>query len=95
MLSSKIRRHVKVGGMPRRQMTLEEAFGEAVREARARIDLSQEALADEARRHRTYLSRVERGLSSPSLKTIALLADVLGTTPADLVSRAQEIRSQR
>ena len=72
---------------------MEEAFGEAVREARSKIDLSQEALADEAGRHRTYLSRVERGLSSPSLKTIALIADVLRTTPSELVKRAEELAS--
>ena len=77
--------------MPRRRMTLEEAFGEAVREARGKKQLSQDALAHEAGRHRTYLSDVERGLSSPSLKTVALLAKVLGTTPSALVKRAEEL----
>jgi transcriptional regulator with XRE-family HTH domain len=77
--------------MPRRRMTLEEAFGEAVREARGKKQLSQDALAHEAGRHRTYLSDVERGLSSPSLKTVALLAKVLDTTPSALVKRAEEI----
>ncbi|MDQ3963585.1 MAG: helix-turn-helix domain-containing protein [Actinomycetota bacterium] len=77
--------------MPRRRMTLEEAFGEAVREARGKKQLSQDALAHEAGRHRTYLSDVERGLSSPSLKTIALLADVLDTTASALVERAEQI----
>ncbi len=77
--------------MPRRRMTLEEAFGEAVREARGKKQLSQDALAHEAGRHRTYLSDVERGLSSPSLKTVALLARVLETTPSALVKRAEEL----
>ena len=79
--------------MPRRQMSLEEAFGEAVREARAELGLSQDALALKAGRHRTYLSDVERGVSSPSLKTIALLAKVLRTTPSQLVKRAEELAS--
>lgn len=80
--------------MPRRRMTLEEAFGEAVREARGKKQLSQDALAHEAGRHRTYLSDVERGLSSPSLRTVALLARVLDTTPSALVKRAEELMDE-
>lgn len=77
--------------MPRRRITLEEALGEAVREARGKKQLSQDALAHEAGRHRTYLSDVERGLSSPSLKTVALLARVLETTPSALIKRAEQL----
>jgi transcriptional regulator with XRE-family HTH domain len=72
-------------------MTAEEAFGQALREARERIQLSQEALGHAAGRHRTYVSHLERGLSSPSIKTLFLLAEVLATTPSKLLRRVEEL----
>lgn len=78
--------------MSRRKMTAEMAFGQALREARERVRLSQEALGHAAGRHRTYVSHLERGLSSPSVKTLFLLAEVLGTTPSKLLRRVEELR---
>lgn len=77
--------------MSRRKMTAEEAFGQALREARDRVQLSQEALGHAAGRHRTYVSHLERGLSSPSIKTLFLLAEVLETTPSRLLRRVEEL----
>lgn len=72
-------------------MTPENAFGRALREARERADLSQEALASEAGRHKTYISDLERGKYSASIKTLFLLAPALGTTPSKLLRRAEEL----
>ena len=67
------------------------AFGQVVRDLRRKKGLSQEALSFACGRHRTYVSLIERGVNSPSLKTIWLLAVALEVRPSDLV-RAAEAR---
>lgn len=42
-------------------------------------------------KHRTYIRHLERGLSSPSIKTLFLLDDVLETTPSKLLRRVKEL----
>lgn len=72
-------------------MTPEEAFGEALREAREQAGISQEALALGAGRHRSYVSDLERGKYSASIKTLFLLSRVLATTPSRLMRRVEEL----
>ena len=64
---------------------LQARFGQVVRRRREEAGLSQEALADAARLHRTYISLLERGQRQPQLETIRALARGLGTTMAELV----------
>ena len=47
--------------------------------------ISQEDLAYEGRVNRTYLSKLEKGVSYPGLEIIAKLATVLGVEPAGLL----------
>jgi len=61
-------------------------FGKAMRDARHRRGLSQEALADEAGVHRTYVSLLERGLKSPTLDVILKMARVLDVSAAKLIA---------
>ena len=61
--------------------------GRNVKAARNVIGLSQEALADEAKIDRTYVSGVERGLRNPSIRVLARLAKALKTTPAALLTK--------
>lgn len=56
-----------------------------LRAARERLGLSQEALADAAGLHRTYVGSVERGERNVSIDNIARLASALGLDPADLL----------
>lgn len=77
--------------MARRAKSLEAAFGDALREFRARAGLSQEALALRSDLHPTYVSQVERGLKSPSLRTIRALASTLGVRPHAMVKRAEDL----
>ncbi len=73
--------------------SLEQSLGKVVRELRTRLGVSQEELAFRAKLHRTYISLLERGKRNPSLRVIATLAPILGTTMADLVARVE--RRQR
>lgn len=57
-----------------------------MREWRERSGLSQEALAFACDRHRTYVSLLERGRSSPSLRTVFDIARALGVRPSDMLA---------
>ena len=61
------------------------AFGRAVRESRSAIGISQEALADRARIHRTYIGGIERGERNPTLIMIFRLAEALQVSADELI----------
>ena len=65
---------------------LRRAFGLVVRELRIASGLSQEQLSFRAKVHRTYVGDLERGLKSPTLDVIDLLARALRVEPAELVA---------
>jgi transcriptional regulator with XRE-family HTH domain len=60
-------------------------FGRRVRRARTANALSQEAFADLAGFHRTYISAIERGKRNPSLINILRLAEHLNVDPSRLI----------
>jgi transcriptional regulator with XRE-family HTH domain len=62
--------------MPREQK-IEKAFGEIVRRRRQELGISQEKFAELSSLHRTYISQIERGLKSPSLKAMTSIAVAL------------------
>ena len=64
-------------------------FGRIVRRRREAAGVSQEALADRAGLHRTYISLLERGLRNPSLTVISKLARALDTTMTALVGELE------
>lgn len=47
--------------------------------------LSQEAFADEAGIHRTYISDIERGARNPTIEVVDRLARALGVKMGDLL----------
>lgn len=59
-------------------------FGERLRSLRKTTGFSQEALANQAQMHRTYLSGIERGERNVSLINIAKLAKALDTSVSEL-----------
>ncbi len=63
------------------------AFGQRVRELRAREGLSQDGLAHTSGIHLTSIGRIERGGREPRLTTILKLAQGLGVEPGELTDR--------
>lgn len=60
-------------------------FGRRVRELRRARGWSQEALAERADTHWTYISGIERGYHNPGLTMIVRLAVALGVPASDLL----------
>jgi transcriptional regulator with XRE-family HTH domain len=65
-------------------------LGGQVRTRRLAAGLSQEALADKAQLHRTYIGTIERGERNLSLSNLYALADALGVGPSELLRDAVE-----
>jgi transcriptional regulator with XRE-family HTH domain len=60
-------------------------FGQIIRRRRLLAQIGQEALADEAKIHRTHLSLIERGQRMPTLFVVQQLAHALATTMVELM----------
>jgi transcriptional regulator with XRE-family HTH domain len=67
----------------------EVAFGQVLRELRKRQGMSQETLAHEAELERNYISLLELGRNSASVKTIFKLAPVLKMSVAELMGMVE------
>lgn len=68
----------------------EKAFGIALRTVRKERGLSQERLALDCGFDRTYVSLVERGMRSPTVRSVVKLAKVLGVRPSEIVHRMED-----
>lgn len=82
---------------PRPSCESDRAAARVVRAARREANLSQEALADLAGLHRTYISLLERSRRSPTLATLEAIARALGMTPAHfigLISESSKVSDQ-
>jgi len=71
-------------------MTIEEAFGQTIREIRKSKNLSQEALSDLSRLDRTFISHLECGNKQPSLITIFQLAEAFKISATSIISMVEE-----
>ena len=67
-------------------MDIRQRLGQNVRRFRLERGLSQEALADEADIHRTYVSDVERGARNPTIVIVDKLARALRVQASDLLA---------
>lgn len=64
---------------------IDQEFAKVLKVLRLEKNLSQETFAFEVGIHRTYVSQLERGLKSPSLKTIQKISQVLGISLSELM----------
>lgn len=68
-------------------MNIIEVFSSNVRFYRMKLKLSQEALAEKANLHRTYISDIERGQRNVSLENIYNIAVALEIEPYMLLQK--------
>ena len=69
---------------------LRQAFAANLRRFRHAKGISQEDLAYEADVNRTYVSKLEKGVSYPGLEIIAKLANALGVEQPVLLMRPEK-----
>ena len=67
-------------------MTIEEAFGEVIRNLRKRNSISQEMLADISKLDRSFISLIECGHKQPSLITIFQFAKAFNISASKILS---------
>jgi len=68
--------------------------GEEIRRARQKAGLSQEAVADKAGLHRTYISLVERNKKSPTLDTLFRICQAIGVSATAIVKKVEDKRNE-
>lgn len=66
------------------------AFGQAVKERRRELGLSQEAFAEKAQLHRTYIGGIERGQRNVAFLNIIRIAQALDLTPEEFLERVSK-----
>ena len=70
--------------------TIQQTFGQRVRQLRLKKGWSQEQLAERAGRHWTYIGGIERGERNVTLAVIADIARALGVDRRDLFPKGTE-----
>ncbi len=71
-------------------MTIEEAFGEVIRDLRKSNQFSQEKLAERSNLDRSFISLIECGHKQPSLITIYQLAKSFKLSASKLLALTEE-----
>lgn len=66
-------------------MDIRQRLGRNIRRLRGEHGWSQEAFADEAGIHRTYVSDIERGARNPTVTVVDRLATALGVRAGELL----------
>ncbi|MFH1672929.1 MAG: helix-turn-helix transcriptional regulator, partial [Pseudomonadota bacterium] len=71
-------------------VTIEEAFGEVIRDIRKAKQISQETLAEASNLDRSFISLLECGHKQPSLVTIFQLAKAFNLSASNILSLVEE-----
>lgn len=71
------------------ELTIQERLGAVLRNRREALEYSQESFADSIGMHRAYYSALERGQRNMTIRTLAKVADGLGTDIASLAKLAR------
>jgi transcriptional regulator with XRE-family HTH domain len=75
-------------------MPVSRAFSVVLRNLRTKRGLSQEALAEKAGLHPTYISLIERGIRKPTIDAAQSLAVGLGLTLSEMVRLAEALQKR-
>ena len=81
---AKRRKHIQPRSGPER------AFGDVLRRIRKSRDLSQEEFGELCDSERTFISMLERGLVSPTLRTIVKISKRVQIAPFEIVRRTEQ-----
>ena len=73
-----------------KRATVEQVFGEVLRELRTRSGKTQEAVALDAGLDRTYISMLERALRQPTLETVLVLSRALGIPASEIIAMVED-----
>lgn len=65
------------------------ALGRVIASTRREAGLTQEQLAYLCKMHPTTISQVERGINSPTVRALGIIARHLGTRAASLLAQAE------
>lgn len=71
--------------------SFESVLGRVIAERRRNAGLSQEALAFRCKLHPTYISQLERGLKSPTVRALRAIAEAVGSAASELLRRAETV----
>lgn len=74
---------------------MRQELGAFLRQVRRDANLTQAAVAEAIGVDQTYVSKIERGISSPSWKYLIGFANVLGTSPIELLRCAGMLENVR
>jgi len=70
-------------------------FGAKLKEHRKKQGFSQEAVAEKAGIHRTYVSAIENGKTDLSLSIAEKVANALGKKLSDVIAEVEESSNQK
>ena len=69
---------------------LNRTVGKVIANLRREADSTQEALAFECDLHPTYISQIERGLKSPTIGALFLIAKALNKNPSSILAAVEK-----
>ncbi len=76
-----------------RPSNLDRTLGLEIQRRRLEKGWSQEYLAEVTGLHRTYISQLERGLKSPSVRVLSHITNALNTTMGEFLRVIEELLS--
>lgn len=69
---------------------LDKVVGTQIQLLRISKDWSQEYLAEKSHLHRTYISQIERGLKSPSIRVLFQISSALEVPMSELIKMVED-----
>lgn len=71
--------------------TLSTIVGNNIKKYRKKLGISQEALAENAGLHRTYIGGIERGERNITLDSLQVIATALNVAPVELITEEKGV----
>lgn len=91
LLAQQSRKKTKPRKQIQPELGVERAFGQALREIRSSQQISQERLALECSLDRSYISLIERGINSPSVRVVVKIAAILNVPASKIIGRMEDL----